>query len=85
MLGNDYEAPHTITADLARNLGRSVAESEVRSAFLSLASKGLVQAYVYDASIGEYVPISSIAASVEHSVWFMTNAEGRRAYEHEPT
>ena len=61
--GNDYEAPHTIAGDLARDLQRPIAEVEVLAAFLSLAAKGLVQAYVFEDSTSRYVPVSSTTAS----------------------
>lgn len=79
--GSDYEAPDTIANDIARDLKRPVTEAEVRAAFLSLASKGLVQAYVFEPSTSRYVPISSAAASRDEAAWFMTNAEGRAANE----
>jgi hypothetical protein len=83
MCGNDYEAPHTIASDLERELGRPVTQPEVRAALLSLASKGLIQAYVFDSTISDYVPISSAAANHEKGAWFMISAEGRRSYERE--
>jgi hypothetical protein len=76
--GNDYEAPHTIANDLARDLKRPVTESEVRAAFLSLASGGLVQAYVFEGSTNRYVPISSAAAVHESGAWFISKV-GRGA------
>jgi hypothetical protein len=69
--GNDVEAPHTIASDISRDLGRQVSESEVRAAFLSLASKGLVQAYTFEASSSRYVPISSAEAAHTDAAWFM--------------
>ncbi len=81
--GNDYEAPHTIAGDLARDLGRIVTESEVLAAFLSLESKGLVQAYVFEAGLGDFVPLSSEAAPEVDALWFMMNAKGRASYENE--
>jgi hypothetical protein len=68
--GNDFEAPHTIVLDLTRDLGRPVTESEVRAAFLSLAAKGLVQAYTFEASTSRYVPISSVEATHADAPWF---------------
>ena len=62
MCGNDFEAPHTVAGDLARELGRPVAESEVRVVMLALASKGQLQAYIFESSSSRYVPISSAAA-----------------------
>jgi len=81
--GNDYEAPHTVANDLARDLKRPVTEAEVRAAFVSLAAKGLVQAYTYEASGGGYVPISSREAAQNEAAWFMMNAEGRKFYGNE--
>jgi len=36
-VADDYEAPHTITGDIARETGRSTTEAEVRAALLALA------------------------------------------------
>jgi hypothetical protein len=71
MCGNDYEAPHTIAGDLARELGRPVTESEVRAAMLALASRGQLQAYVFEGSSNRYVPISSTTAIDRKDAWFM--------------
>jgi hypothetical protein len=71
MCGSDYEAPHTIAGDLTRELGRPVAEVEVRNALLALASKGQVQAYIFESSTNRYVPISSAMATEQQGAWFM--------------
>ena len=78
---DDYEAPHTIAIDIARELGRPITEAEVRVALLALAAKGQVQAYVLDKASNRYVPISSSAASHESDAWFMATvaAGGREA------
>ena len=80
MCGNDYEAPHTIASDLARELRRPVTESEVRKALLALASKGLVQAFVFENPTNRYVPISSGAATQEEAAWFLITLEGHHAH-----
>ena len=80
MCGNDYEAPHTISADLSRELQTPVTEAQVRAALVSLASAGLVQAYVFEKSSNRYVPIDASAASTNQASWFMMTPEGRRAY-----
>jgi len=67
---DDFEAPHTIASDIARDLGRPVTESEVRAAFLSLASKGLVQAYTFETLSSRPVPISSADAVHTDAAWF---------------
>lgn len=64
------------SGDLARDLKRSVSDSEVRAAFLSLAARGLVNAYIFDQSRNRYVPISTSAAQTEDAVWFMISNEG---------
>jgi len=68
---DDIEAPHSIAPDISRDLGRLVTETEVRAAFLALASKGLVQAYIFEASSSRYVPISSAEAAHTDAAWFM--------------
>jgi hypothetical protein len=70
MCSDDYEAPHTIANDLARDLGRPVTHSDVRAALLLLAAKGLVQAYEFDAADKDYVPISAAAAEDVTGAWF---------------
>ena len=78
---DDYEAPHTIAIDIARELGRPITEVEVRTALLALAAKGQVQAYVFEKASNRYIPISSYAASHEPDAWFMATvaAGGREA------
>jgi len=71
MCGNDFEAPHTVAGDLSRQLGHPINESEVRAAMLALASKGQLQAYVFESSSSRYVPISSAAAMERNDTWFM--------------
>jgi hypothetical protein len=80
---DDYEAPHTITSDIARDLKRPVAEVEVRAAFVSLAAKGLVQAYAFEMSSSRYVPISSTAAADESAAWFFITSAGRKVMNNE--
>jgi len=75
---DDYEAPHTIAGDLARDLKRHVAESEVRAVFQSLASQGFVDAYTYDNSRNTYRRVSGSVAQPVDVVWFMISNEGRR-------
>jgi hypothetical protein len=71
-VAEDYEAAHTITADIARDLKRPVSEAEVRQALLSLASSGLVQAYMYDQAAQRYRTISPAQAQTEKEPWFMS-------------
>jgi hypothetical protein len=75
--GNDYEAPHTIASDIARDLKRPVSDAEVRAAFRSLAVQGLVDAYVFDDVRNQYVPISASAAQLQDAAWFTITVKGR--------
>jgi hypothetical protein len=70
-VAEDYEAAHTITSDIARDLGRAVSEAEVRQALLALARSGAVQAYVYDASAQRYRTVSPADAEAAKEAWFM--------------
>jgi hypothetical protein len=70
-VAEDYEAAHTITADIARDLGRSVSEAEVTVALLELARAGSVQAYVYDKSTQRYRKVSPGEAEAAKEAWFM--------------
>ena len=81
MIGNDYEAPHTIAGDLSRELGRPISEVAVRGALLSLSTKGLAQAYRFDQAAYDYLPIDSGAAANEPKAWFMATREGLRVIE----
>ena len=69
-VSNDYEAAHTITGDIARDLKRPVTEAEVLVALLNLAHSGLVQAYVYDASNKRYRAIAAGEAKDAKELWF---------------
>lgn len=75
-VADDYETPHTLAEDIARELNRPIAEAEVLTALLALAKSGLVQAYVYDQDSRHYRPISAHDARKEHEPWFMATAEG---------
>ena len=57
-VAEDYEAAHTITADIARELGHAVSEAEVTAALLELARAGSVQAYLYESSAQRYCKVS---------------------------
>ena len=70
-IAEDYEAPHTIAGDIARDLKHPVSEAEVLVALLSLARGGSAQAYVYDAKGQRYRPISAAEAQAEKDPWFM--------------
>ena len=80
---DDYEAPHTITGDISRDTGRSVTEKEVRTAFLALAGKGLVQPYVFESASGRYVAISAAEAEHHDAAWFFITADGREVMNNE--
>jgi hypothetical protein len=75
-VADDHESPHTIVEDIARELKRPIAETEVLAALLALAKSGLVQAYAYDQAGRRYQPISARDARKEHEPWFMATAEG---------
>ena len=78
--GNDYEAPHTIASDLARDLGRTVTEEEVRAALIDLAVAGQVDAYIFLPCQSEYVRISPTEATSIDQPWFMMSQKGRAEY-----
>ena len=85
MLGNDFEAPQTIAGDLGRDLGRAVAEEEIRVVLLLLAAKGWAQASVFEQSSGRFVPIEATEAAHEKSAWFRATPEGMVVYENTAT
>jgi hypothetical protein len=77
-VAEDYEAAHTITADISRDLNRPVSEGEVKQALFSLARVGLVQAYLYDANARRYKKIDSAEAESAEEPWFMSIKGGKR-------
>jgi hypothetical protein len=80
-VAEDYEAPHTIAGDIARELQRPTTEAEVLAALLSLARTGLVQSYVYDSGGSQYRAISAKEAASTKDPWFMATAAGKAARE----
>ncbi|MGA8005126.1 MAG: hypothetical protein WCA17_03420 [Burkholderiales bacterium] len=80
-VANDYEAPHTIAGDIARETGRLTTECEVRAALLALAQSGMVQAYAYDARANCYKPITHSEAASTDDPWFMSTAAGNAELE----
>ena len=75
-VAEDYEAAHTITADIARDFRRPVSEAEVRVALLELARAGSVQAYVYETSTQQYREVSPAEAEAAKVAWFMAIDRG---------
>jgi len=71
-VAEDYEAAHTITADIVRDLKRAVSEAEVRQALLALARGGLVQSYLYDTCAQRYRMVSPAEAEAAKEPWFMS-------------
>jgi hypothetical protein len=76
-VADDYEAAHTITTDIARDLGRPISESEVTQALLALARAGAVQAYLYDANAHRYRTVSPAEAEAAKEPWFMAVNRGK--------
>lgn len=74
---NDYESPTTIIAEISQALGRSVSESELVAALISLAACGLADAYVYDMALANYQPIAIAKVSPNTELWFLATAAGR--------
>lgn len=73
---NDYESPSSISADLARELGRRVTEAEVSDALAALASRGLAQAFRFVR--GAWVEVEPDQARDCDDLWFLATNEGRR-------
>jgi hypothetical protein len=70
-VAGDYEAAHTITSDIARDLGRAVSEVEVRQMLLALAYSGAIRAHVYDAGAQRYRTVGPDEAAAAKEPWFM--------------
>jgi hypothetical protein len=76
-LRDDYESPSSLIADVSRELGRSLSESEVRSSLLQLAELGLAQAYEYDSANSQFLAIEACAIGTAASPWFKATPAGR--------
>ena len=76
-VAQDYEAPHTISGDIARELGRAVSDAEVRAALLDLTDRGLVRAYVFEPAAGQYRQVSPAEAHTTKDPWFMATQSSR--------
>ena len=81
--GDDYEAPHTIVAQVARELERPVTESEVRAALLSLADNGYVQAFLFDDRLKQWNAVPAELAKRHPEAWFMITARGSSLFDDE--
>jgi hypothetical protein len=79
-VADDFEAIHTIRADLERDLGRPVSANEVGAALIRLATAGLVDAMVYDQPLRKYRRVDLSYFSAE-DLWFLMTVEGRAEYE----
>ena len=69
-VADDFEAPHTIATDLARDLGREVTDYEVLQALLALATSGQVQAFVYETTKQDFVPVVISEVVSRETLWF---------------
>ena len=69
-VADDFEAPHTIATDLARDLGREVTEYEVLQALLALATSGQVQVFVYETTKQDFVPVDVSEVVSCETLWF---------------
>ena len=69
-ISDDYEAPSTITSDIARALARDVSEREVLDALLALARDGRAKAYVFSEGAHHYLQVDVGDAPLE-TLWFL--------------
>ena len=74
---DDYEAPHTLVADLSRDLGVPLRESEVLSAFMRLASLGLVQGFRYSQAEQRFVQVGYSELPALPDPWFLAARKDR--------
>ncbi len=72
---SDYEAVHTIRADIARDLGRVIEVEEVIAAFVSLTRASLLDAFKFDQAKSSYCRVS-IESGDATGLWFLANANG---------
>jgi len=80
-VADDYEAPHTIAGDIARETGKATSEAQVRAALLALAQSGVVQAYIYEPQAQRYKPVTHGEAAAAIDPWFMSTAIGNAELE----
>jgi hypothetical protein len=79
-VADDYEAVHTIRGDLERDLGRSISVEELSSTLVSLVELGFVDAFTFDAALGNYRKIG-LASQSPNELWFFISKVGRVEYE----
>lgn len=73
----DYESPHTISGNVAQDLGRSVTEQEVLEALTALAIHGLATPFNYDASTQSYRKVQINEEKKTNDLWFFASPSGR--------
>jgi hypothetical protein len=73
---DDIEAPRTIFAGIGERSEQPVTEASIRSILLSLAERGLVQAYRYDKQLGQWLELPPVAAAKDADPWFRSTARG---------
>jgi hypothetical protein len=69
-VAEDYEAAHTITSDISRDLGWPISEEEVRKTLLKLAKEGRVQASIYETEARRYRAASPAETQTAPQPWF---------------
>ena len=74
-IADDVEAPHTLAADLSRDLGRPVSEPEVLAILLELVQLGAAAAFEYSHSAQRYEPIEIARISAVPDPWFRARRE----------
>ena len=69
---DDYEAVHTIRDNVARDVGRTVPDSEIAAALINLVNAGLVDVFLLDSKPPFNRKVKIGAAPVEE-LWFLAN------------
>jgi predicted SpoU family rRNA methylase len=69
-VADDVEAPHTIAADMSRDLGTPVSEVEALAILLELVHLGAVSVFEYSPAAQDYIHVDASQASTVADPWF---------------
>jgi len=76
-VGDDYESPANIAAEVAGRLGRSVSAAEVLAALAALVREGLVAAFRYDRAEEAFERVESVSEAEAGELWYLALPRGR--------
>ncbi len=75
-IADDYETAASILDDVRRSSHGRIDAADVASCLAELVLDGMAEAYIFDASTAEYVPVAAQPRDLG-AVWFRITAAGR--------